>query len=81
MKKSDIAMIILIASVSMLIAYFVARAIFGDAYSGNAQVKTIDPISSEVVEPSPEIFNEDAINPAVPVRIGADGTVEIDDTE
>jgi|AntRauTorckE6833_2_1112554.scaffolds.fasta_scaffold20675_3 hypothetical protein len=78
MKKSDIAMIILIASVSMLIAYFVARAIFGDAYTGNAQVKAAEPISSEVVEPNTEIFNEDAINPAVPVRIGEDGTIEID---
>lgn len=81
MKKSDIAMIILIASVSMLIAYFVARAIFGDVYTGSAQVKTVDPISSEVEEPNPEIFNEDAINPAVPVQIGGESGSENEDSQ
>jgi hypothetical protein len=69
MKKSDIAMIILIASISVLIAYFVAKSIFGDVYSGTAKVKTIEKISETVVEPSKEIFNSSAINPSVKVQI------------
>lgn len=69
MKKSDIAMIILIASVSVLIAYFVGKAVFGDAYNGTATVKTIDAIDSTITQPDPDIFNKNAINPAVQVQI------------
>jgi hypothetical protein len=69
MKKADIAMIILIASVSVLVSYFVARSVFGDVYNGSAKVKTIDRIDSDVVEPSPDIFNKNAINPAIQVQI------------
>ena len=69
MKKADIAMIILIASVSVIVAYFVARGIFGDVYSGTAKVKTIEKIDSKIVAPNPDIFNKQAINPAVQVEI------------
>ena len=69
MKKTDIAMIVLIASISVLVAFFVAKSIFGDVYSGTATVKTIDAIDSSIVEPSSDIFNKDAINPAVQVQI------------
>ena len=69
MKKTDIAMIILIASVSVLIAYFVANSIFGNVTKESVTVKTIDAIDSKVVAPNPAIFNKDAINPAVEVQI------------
>lgn len=72
MKKSDIAMIVLIASTSVIISFFVAKSIFGDVYNGSAKVKTIDKIESSIVEPSEEIFNANAINPTVPINI--DGT-------
>ncbi len=69
MKKSDIAMIILIASISVLIAYFVAKGIFGGGSSSSQTVKTIDPIDSRIVAPDPSIFNSNAINPSVEVQI------------
>lgn len=69
MKKTDIAMIIFIASISMLVAYFIAKAIFGGVYDGSSRVKVIDSISSEVVQPDPAIFNKNAINPAVQVQV------------
>ena len=72
MKKADIAMIVLIASVSVLLSFFIAKSIFGDVYSGSAKVKTIDKIDSSIIEPSKEIFNENAINPTIPINI--DGT-------
>lgn len=75
MKKTDIAMIILIASISMMIAYFTGKAIFGDVYDGSTTVKTIDKIDSSIVEPDPAIFNTNAINPAVQVQVtGTDET-------
>lgn len=68
MKKTDIAMIILIASISMFIAFFVAKSVFPDTV-WTAKVKTIDRIDSSIVEPSTDIFNKKAINPAIPVQI------------
>lgn len=70
MKKSDIAMIILIASISVLVAYFVARAIIGDVQNESVQVKTAEPITTEITEPDPTVFNSNAINPTVEVIIG-----------
>lgn len=69
MKKTDIAMIILIASVSVLVSFFVAKSIFGDVYTGTTKVKTIDKIDSSIVEPSADVFNKNAINPAIQVQI------------
>lgn len=73
MKKSDIAMIILIASLSMLVAYFVADAVLGDAVNEPVKVKTATPIDATIKEPDPAIFNKDAINPTVEVIIGNTG--------
>jgi hypothetical protein len=70
MKKSDIAMIILIASISILLAYFAAKAIIGDVGSQTAKVRTTDKITTTINEPDPAVFNKDAINPTVEVIIG-----------
>lgn len=78
MKKSDIAMIILIAAVSMLIAYFGAQAILGNVQNESVQVKTIDRITTEVTEPDPSVFNSNAINPTVEVIIGGDASNDSD---
>ncbi len=70
MKKSDIAMIILIASVSILVAYFVAKGLVGDVQNQSAKVKVAEPISATVDQPDARIFNTNAINPTVEVIIG-----------
>lgn len=71
MKRADIAMIVLIASMSILISFFATRALFGGTASESVKVKTIDKIDSSIVEPSERIFNENAINPAVQVQVSA----------
>lgn len=70
MKKSDIAMIILIASISIMVAYFVAKALIGDTQNESVKVKTADPISTDITQPDASIFNSNAINPTVQVIIG-----------
>jgi hypothetical protein len=70
MKKSDIAMIVLIASVSIMIAYFVAKAIIGDVGNQSVKVKTTDKITTKIQEPDTSVFNSSAINPTVEVIIG-----------
>lgn len=69
MKKTDIAMIILIASVGVLIAFFVTRSILGDSVNQPVQVDTIEAIDPTIGEIDTSIFNENAINPAVEVQI------------
>jgi hypothetical protein len=69
MKKSDITTLVFIALISVVVAFFVAKAIFPSAYINSTKVKTIKSISSQVVSPREDIFSKDAINPAVKVQI------------
>lgn len=69
MKKTDIAMIILIAAVSVLIAFFVTRSLLGSSSDEAVKVPTIESIQPTIGEVDPTIFNENAINPAVEVQI------------
>ena len=74
MKKSDLAMIILIASVSALIAFTIANSLpFLKLDTKGVKVKTIEAISADVTPPDPAVFNEDAINPTVKTVIGGSG--------
>lgn len=72
MKKTDIAMIALIACVSLLTAYVVMDALFGSYGSDKAEIQTIRPIDSTIVQPNPKIFNSEAINPTVTIVIGGE---------
>ncbi len=69
MKKTDLAMIILIATVSVMAAFFGTQAILGDQATEEVKVKTIDSINATVTAPDKKIFNSQAINPAVEVQI------------
>lgn len=71
MKKSEIAMIILIASVSVFIAYFVGNSLFGKITEAGTKVKTIETFSSNVDAPdaSSPIFKTGNINPTVPIEV------------
>ena len=71
MKKTDIAMVILIAGVGVAIGYVVASNIsFLKVPKSGAKVQTIREISSDVEKPNPAIFNKNAINPTVEVFVG-----------
>lgn len=65
-------MIVLIASISVLVAYFVAKAILGDVHDQSVKVKVAEPISATITEPDTKTFNPNAINPTVEVIIGGD---------
>lgn len=69
MKRSDLAMIILIAAVSVGLAYFIANSVLGSVTTQSVKVKTIDPITSLIEQPNATVFNENAINPSVEVTI------------
>lgn len=70
MKKSDVALLILVVAVSIAISFFIGQALLGKSIAKSVEVETAEPISADIVEPSSRIFNADAINPTVPVKIG-----------
>lgn len=70
MKKTDVAMIIVIASLSVMISYFVGSTLLGGGKTASVKVKTAEVISTKVVSPGADIFNGHAINPTVEVIIG-----------
>ncbi len=73
MKKTDIAMLIFIASVSVMVAFTIANSLpFLKVDETGVNVKTIEPISAEVAEPDTGVFNSRAINPTVKTVIGKD---------
>ena len=70
MKKTDIALLGVIVAVSLVAAYLIGQAVLGKVKQNDVQVEVTDPISSSITQPSADIFNSDAINPAVPINIG-----------
>ncbi len=71
MKKNDLAMMILVAGISMMVSFVVAGYIpFLQLDRKGVSIKSMDRLSPDVVEPDPAIFNKDAINPTVKTVIG-----------
>lgn len=70
MKKTDIAMIILVTAFGVGVGYLVASNIsFLKVPEKGVEVKTVREISPEVNQPSDEVFNANAINPTVEVFV------------
>ncbi len=71
MKKSDIAMIILIAAISIIAAFGIANSLpFLKTDAEGVKVKKAEKLSGEVVDPDSSVFNDKAINPTVKTVIG-----------
>lgn len=70
MKKNDIALIILIASLALVISFFLVKAIFGEPKDHQTKVEKVEVINATLTTPSPRIFNAEAINPTVVIQIG-----------
>ncbi len=70
MKKNDLAALILIASVSLLVAWLIANSFIGEPKSSAQKVKTVQTIQADVEQPDKSIFNKKAINPTVESSIG-----------
>ncbi len=71
MKKSDLAMIILIASMTAFIAFAIGNSIPAlKPNKAGVKVPTAEKVESEVTAPDQTVFNKDAINPTVQTVIG-----------
>jgi len=72
MKKSDIAMVILIASASVLVAFIVANSIPALKVSDmKTEVPDVIEITPNLTELDKHLFNDSAINPTQQTIIGS----------
>ncbi len=76
MKNTDIAMIILVAAISVALSYFLGNAILGNPNDRVEEFSYIETVSGTVESPDPETFNDKAINPTIEVYIGNCGPFE-----
>ena len=76
MKNTDIAMIILVATISVVASYFIGNAILGDPNERVETVSYMDKIDEGIQEPDEETFNPYALNPTVEVYVGNCGPLE-----
>ena len=82
MKRTEIAMIILIASLSMLLTFTLMRSLLGDKIERSATIKEAVEISEQIEQPAKRVFNSKAINPTVEVCVQTDNdTAPVDDEE
>lgn len=70
MKKNDIAVLILIASISLVVSFLLVKTLFGEPASMQTKAESVEAISATLQEPPVKVFNKDAINPTVIIQIG-----------
>jgi hypothetical protein len=83
MKKKDIALFIIIVSISAGLSYWVASATIGKANDKPIVVRTIDAIEvgDDSAKVDEKIFNNDAINPTVEANIKGEDLTSFMDAE
>ncbi len=74
MKQADMAMLILIVSISLLVSYFVGNSVFGGESTRSTEVEVVQSISVEFDQPDKSIFNKSAVNLTETINIGPNNT-------
>lgn len=74
MKKTDIALIIIIVSVSAGLSWWIADMTIGKSNDEPIVVRTIETINVDDQKVDPKVFNKDAINPTVEATISGTET-------
>lgn len=70
MKSSDIALIVLLAVVSVLVSYWVGGMLLGNPDDDTYSITYVDSIAGDLSQPDDETFNPTSLNPTVEVIIG-----------
>ena len=72
MRKTEIAAVVLIASLVIGGGYYLSNTLFGDPFERTATVEYMDALVDGIIDPDIEIYNLNAVNPTVTVCIGKD---------
>ncbi len=70
MKQSDFFTVVIVATVGVVVSAFLMNTFLGDPNSKSVSYKSVEVIEAKLVDPDPEVFNPDAINPTVEVYVG-----------
>ncbi len=70
MKQSDFFTIAVVATIGVVISAFLVSMILGDPNQKSVNFKTVEVIDAGLVDPDPEVFNPEAINPTIEVYVG-----------
>ncbi|MBC7708017.1 hypothetical protein H7Y63_02235 [Polaromonas sp.] len=70
MKQKDIALIIAVAGISTILAFFLGNTLFGGTKNRQTKINVVDSISSNFPTADTRYFNSKAINPTQSVQIG-----------
>lgn len=72
MKQKDIAVILIIAFISAVLAFMISNWIFGGQKSGEQTAEVIDVISDEFNQPPEKYFSVNSVNPTKLIEIGGE---------
>ncbi len=70
MKQKDIAIIIAVMGISAFLSFFAGRLVFAKSADRQQKAEIVDVISTNFTQPSTKYFNNDAVNPTLPIQIG-----------
>ena len=76
MKNTDIALVVMVATVSVVASYFIGNAVMGDPGERVEKISYIDSIDGSVLKPDSEDYNWSMINPTVEIYVGNCGPLE-----
>lgn len=70
MKKSELALLILMVGITGLLTYFVLDSFIGGNKLKPVTIDKAEKISSSIKPPSDKVFVNDAYNPTIKIKIG-----------
>ncbi len=73
MKKSDIALVVLVVGIVGFVAYYIVNMVLPPVDKSLQSVTKADAFTTSVTDPDKSVFNENGINPTVESTIGNDG--------
>jgi hypothetical protein len=70
MKQKDIAIIIIVVTISALASYFLSNALFAAPDDRRMKVEVVERIDTSFERPDAKYFNSQSLNPSKQIRIG-----------
>lgn len=75
MKQKDIALLLVVISVSAVLSFFIGQKLFTSPADKRLEAEMVEPIRSDFTTPSKKYFNERSVNPTQLIRIGDSSNV------
>jgi hypothetical protein len=70
MKQKDMAMIIVVAAISVVFSIILSNVVLSGVSAKEQQAETVEPISAAFQQPDTRYFNANSIDPTQIIKIG-----------